>query len=107
MAVGATAAVALIVTGLAVGGGQPTVLLITPTLIAAPTSFLTTIGVSLCTAPPAHVAASWLRMHGTAADRHAERLARLTIEGIGGEAATRSSPRQRLSLRTTLRSRTP
>ena len=50
-----------------------------PTLVAAPLAFLLTIAVSLRTQPPAEVEADWLIMHGTAADRHAERMAALTM----------------------------
>jgi cation/acetate symporter len=84
MAVGAGASVALIALGVsteAAGGSAPDVLL-TPALIAAPLSALATLVVSRCTAPPADVDLAWLRLHGTAADRHAERLADLTVAGV-------------------------
>ncbi|NDK31551.1 sodium/solute symporter [Nesterenkonia haasae] len=54
-------------------------LMAAPTLIAAPLAFLLTILVSLRTRPPSEVEADWVIMHGTAADRHAERLAQLTL----------------------------
>jgi cation/acetate symporter len=41
-----------------------------------------TIVISLRTRPPADLDQLWLKMHGTAADRQAERLARLTIDGV-------------------------
>lgn len=54
-------------------------LLATPTLVAAPAAALVTVLVSRRTAAPDDVEASWIRMHGTAADRASERLAALTI----------------------------
>ncbi|MBA2577764.1 MAG: cation acetate symporter [Euzebyaceae bacterium] len=89
MVVGAVSSVALLAVGLA-GGAQDEVargLLVTPTLLAAPLGLLTTVVVSRLTAPPTDVDAAWIKLHGTAADRHAERLARLTIRGVAPDAA--------------------
>jgi cation/acetate symporter len=86
MVVGAAAALVTIGTGLAAGGG---VLLLAPALLAAPAATVTCLAVSVVTTPPPNVAASWVRLHGTAADRHAERLARLTIRGVGEERTRR------------------
>ena len=52
-----------------------------PTLLAAPVAFAVTVMVSLKTEAPASADASWVIMHGTAADRQAERLAALTVKG--------------------------
>lgn len=57
--------------------------LMTPTLVAAPIAALVCVVVSRCTTPPAGVERHWLVMHGTAADRRAERLAQLTITVAG------------------------
>ncbi|WP_029088927.1 solute symporter family protein [Brevibacterium album] len=56
-------------------------LLAAPTLVAAPAAFLVTVLVSRFTAAPAGVEEAWLIMHGTAADRQAEELARMTVRG--------------------------
>lgn len=50
-----------------------------PTLLAAPVAVAVTMMVSRKTQAPASADASWLLMHGTAADRQAERLAALTV----------------------------
>ncbi|GAB3062434.1 sodium/solute symporter [Sediminivirga luteola] len=54
-------------------------LLATPTLVTAPLATLVIVLVSLRTRPPADVDSAWVLMHGTAADRRAERLAELTV----------------------------
>lgn len=54
-------------------------LLVAPTLVAAPVAGVVAVVVSLRTTPPDDVEQAWRIMHGTAADRQAERLARLTI----------------------------
>lgn len=54
-------------------------LLVAPTLVAAPVAGVVAVVVSLRTTAPDDVEAAWTLMHGTAADRSAERLARLTI----------------------------
>jgi cation/acetate symporter len=90
MAVGGGTAIAAFAAGVAAptpGEGMSAVLL-TPTLLAAPLALVVAIAVSLRTAPPAGVEASWLLLHGTAADRHAERLAALTVRGLAGGART-------------------
>ncbi|GAA4827559.1 cation acetate symporter [Garicola koreensis] len=51
-----------------------------PTLLAAPVAFVVIIVVSLKTQAPDSADASWVLMHGTAADRQAERLAALTVK---------------------------
>jgi len=55
----------------------------TPTLVSAPLAALVTWLVSRATTAPDDVERQWLVLHGTAADRYAERLARLTIAGPG------------------------
>lgn len=55
-------------------------LLAAPTLLAAPVATCVTILVSLRTTPPDDAATSWVTMHGIAADRQAERLAKLTVQ---------------------------
>lgn len=55
-------------------------LLAGPTLVAAPAALLVVVLVSLRTQPPSGVEEDWAIMHGTAADRQAERIARLTVE---------------------------
>lgn len=54
--------------------------LLTPTIVAAPLAVLAAVVVSQRDRPPADIDWIWRRMHGTAADRHTERLARLTLE---------------------------
>ncbi|HSJ46803.1 MAG TPA: cation acetate symporter [Euzebyales bacterium] len=54
-------------------------LLLTPTPVAAPCAIIAAVVVSLRTEVPADLPELWVRLHGTAADRAAERLARLTI----------------------------
>jgi len=82
LVVGAVAAVALIGFGLASDEGiNPRAsLLLTPTIVAAPLAGVVTVVASRRGAPPADLDRIWRRMHGTAADRHAERLAELTLE---------------------------
>jgi cation/acetate symporter len=80
MATGAVLAVSMFVVGTVLGDPDLGELLMTPTLIAAPLAAAVTILVSRRTSPPAGLDRMWLTMHGTAADRHAERLARLTID---------------------------
>jgi cation/acetate symporter len=53
--------------------------LLAPTVIAAPASALTVVVVSVTDPDPGVDARVWTRMHGTAADRQVERLARLTL----------------------------
>jgi cation/acetate symporter len=82
MATGAVAAVSMFVAGTLVGDRDFGEMLMTPTLVAAPLAAAVTILVSLRTSPPADLERLWLTLHGTAADRHAERLARLTIGSL-------------------------
>lgn len=55
-------------------------LLAAPSLVSAPIAALVVVAVSLMTRAPASVGSAWVKMHGTAADRHAERLAKLTVQ---------------------------
>jgi cation/acetate symporter len=57
-------------------------LLLTPTPVAAPCAIVAAIVVSLRTEVPVDLPELWVRLHGTAADRAAEHLARLTILGV-------------------------
>ncbi|HVM13897.1 MAG TPA: cation acetate symporter [Egibacteraceae bacterium] len=82
MLVGAVTAVAMVAAGGALGQGDMAPLLMTPTLVAAPLAALTAVVVSRRTDVRVDADEVWLRLHGTAADRQAERLARLTILGV-------------------------
>ncbi len=88
MLAGAVTAIGAVWVGLLSGPGTAEPLL-TPTFLAAPVATLAMVGVSLRTAVPAGLDALWLRLHGTAADREAERLAALTIRGLASEGAAR------------------
>jgi cation/acetate symporter len=80
--VGGAIAVTALLVGLATGADPSDglgALLLAPTLLAAPASALTIVLVSR-TDPAAGVAPGvWTRMHGTADDRQAERIARITL----------------------------
>src|SRR5690606_23075429 len=95
MVAGAATAVGLLALGLWSGDASDPVsgLLLTPTLLAAPVGLAVCVGGSRRTAPPPDVEAAWLRLHGTAADRRAERLARLTIAGVDGRRRPRRAAR--------------
>jgi cation/acetate symporter len=82
MVVGMVVALTLIGLGIASGEGVSAraSLLLTPTIVAAPMAAAATVLVSRRGVPPADLDWVWRRMHGTAADRHAERLAQLTLE---------------------------
>ncbi|GAA4432078.1 cation acetate symporter [Georgenia halophila] len=80
MLTGAVLAVSMFTVGNFVETAVLREMLVTPTLVVAPVAAAVTILVSRRTAAPPDVEQAWLRMHGTAADRHAERLARLTVE---------------------------
>lgn len=54
----------------------------TPTLILAPLATVVIIVVSKLTTPVANIDRLWVRMHGSARDREAERLTKVTI-GVG------------------------
>lgn len=86
MITGAVAAIAMFATGTVVGGTGFGEMLLTPTILAGPVAALVTVLVSLRTRTPANLEQLWLKLHGTAADRHAERLARLTIAGVTSRA---------------------
>lgn len=73
IATGAVIAIGLLVAGLALEHE----VLLTPTMFSAPAAVLAIVVVSLRTDPPADVDDIWRRLHGTASDRHTERLARL------------------------------
>ncbi|HSK96131.1 MAG TPA: cation acetate symporter [Euzebyales bacterium] len=83
LGVGGVVAIALFVTALLRPDTSTAALLLTPTPIAAPCAVLAAVATSLRTAVPDDLAQIWVRMHGTAADRSAERLARLTIADLG------------------------
>jgi cation/acetate symporter len=98
MLTGLVLAVGMFTTGTFAEGAWLREVLVTPTLVAAPVAAAVTVAVSLRGSPPADVDRSWLLMHGTAADRRAERLARLTrAESTGREepATGRSRPSRR------------
>jgi cation/acetate symporter len=79
---GSAIAVGALVTGL-VTGADPSdgvgAVLLAPTMLAAPVSALTIVVVSWVDPHPGVTPAVWTRMHGTAADRQLERLARITL----------------------------
>ncbi|SFB43071.1 cation/acetate symporter [Amycolatopsis marina] len=87
MAVGALTAILLVALAPSVGERGIGEVLLAPTIVAAPLATLATVIVSLCTTPPSDVERLWLKLHGTAADRRAVRLARLTIAGVNGKRA--------------------
>jgi cation/acetate symporter len=80
--VGGTLAVGALMLGL-VTGAEPAdglgAVLLAPTLIAAPASALTIVVVSRLDTAEGAGPRVWARMHGTAHDRQAERLARMTL----------------------------
>jgi cation/acetate symporter len=86
MATGAATAVTMVGVGAGLDQALVGEAMLTPTLIAAPLAVLVTIAVSRRTAPPPDVEGMWLRMHGTAADREAERFARLMISSLPPQA---------------------
>jgi cation/acetate symporter len=81
---GASIAISALVAGLVLGAvpsdGLGAVLL-APAIIAAPISAVTVVVVSRLDTGPSVSPRVWTRMHGTAADRQAERLARITLRG--------------------------
>jgi cation/acetate symporter len=79
MLTGLAVAVGMFTAGALATGGLLHEVLVTPTLVAAPVAALVTVLVSRRSVPPPDVEESWLIMHGTAADRRAERLARLMV----------------------------
>lgn len=80
MLAGGTLAVAMFLSASFMEPSPLRELMAAPTLLAAPVALGVTVLVSLKTRPPADTASSWVLMHGTAADRHAERLAALTVQ---------------------------
>ncbi|HEX6233738.1 MAG TPA: cation acetate symporter [Jiangellaceae bacterium] len=82
MVVGALAAVTMFAAGALIGDRGLGEVFMTPTMVAAPLAAATTVLVSRRTTVPAGLERIWLKMHGTAADRQAVRLARLTIAGV-------------------------
>ncbi|GAA4718131.1 sodium/solute symporter [Isoptericola chiayiensis] len=79
MVAGLVVAVGMFTAGALTSGGLLREVLVTPTLLAAPVAVVTAVVVSRRTTPPADVERSWQTMHGTAADRRAERIARLML----------------------------
>ncbi|HUH07900.1 MAG TPA: cation acetate symporter [Egibacteraceae bacterium] len=96
MLIGAGTAIALFAVGIGTGAGAAGIrgALLTPTLFAAPLAMLVAVGVSRLTTAPADTDRLWLILHGTAADRQAERLAQLTIAGVSGDGRTSSRARR-------------
>lgn len=91
MVVGALAAVAMFVAGAVIGDRGLGEMLMTPTIVAAPLAAAVTVLVSRRTQVPEDLELLWLKMHGTAADRHAMRLARLTIAGVDRQRKDRGT----------------
>ncbi|MBB4931442.1 cation/acetate symporter [Lipingzhangella halophila] len=83
MITGAVVAVSMCAAGVLFGDAGYGELLLTPTIVSAPCGAVVTIAVSLATRPPENLPEIWVRLHGTAADRRALTLARLTMIGIG------------------------
>jgi cation/acetate symporter len=81
---GATIAIGALVAGLVMGADASnglSAVLLAPAMIAAPVSAVAIVVVSrLDTGPPVSPRV-WTLMHGTAADRQAERMARITLRG--------------------------
>ncbi|MGH3949605.1 MAG: cation acetate symporter [Pseudonocardiaceae bacterium] len=89
MIAGAVTAIGMFAAGTTIGDRGAGELLLTPTIIAAPLAVAVTVVVSLKTRPPADLDRLWLKLHGTAADRRAVRLARLTIAGVAEKGGKR------------------
>jgi cation/acetate symporter len=85
MAVGGVLAVILFLVALLQPDWTLAGLLLTPSPVAAPCAVVAAVAVSRRTLTPAGLTQLWARLHGTAADRHAERLARLTLRGVRAE----------------------
>jgi cation/acetate symporter len=83
LAVGSVVSIALFAYALIQPGTTTATLLLTPTPIAAPCAVLAAVLVSRRTTVPDGLPQIWVRLHGTAADRAAERLAELTIADLG------------------------
>jgi cation/acetate symporter len=83
--IGCAVAVGALVVGLATGADPADGLgavLLAPTMVAAPISALTIVVVSRLDPGPGVATAVWTLMHGTAADRQLERLARITLRDV-------------------------
>jgi cation/acetate symporter len=80
--VGCATAIAMFLIALLRPDWSVATLLLTPTPVAAPCAIFAAVVVSLRTEVPAGLGDMWVRLHGTAADRTTERLARLTIRGV-------------------------
>ncbi|MDY7103168.1 MAG: cation acetate symporter [Actinomycetota bacterium] len=80
MVTGAVLVPVAIVVGFARGAPDSglTSLLMAPTIVAAPVAIAVGVVLSRRDSPPVDIDATWTRLHGTAADRRTERLARLT-----------------------------
>lgn len=89
MCTGAVVAITMFAVGTVAGAEGLSAMLLTPTIVAAPLAAVVTIVTSRHTSTPANLEQLWLKLHGTAADRQAERLARLTIAGLGGPRPSR------------------
>lgn len=86
MVTGALVAITMFAVGIVAGDNGLGAMLLTPTILAAPLAAAVTILVSRHTGTPENLEELWLKLHGTAADRRAERLARLTIAGVDGRS---------------------
>jgi cation/acetate symporter len=83
LATGSAGAIVMFVYALLQPEAQAAPLLLTPTPVAAPCAVLAAVVTSRRTTAPVDLPQIWVRMHGTAADRNTERLARLTIADVG------------------------
>ncbi|WP_046469351.1 solute symporter family protein [Allosalinactinospora lopnorensis] len=82
MITGAVIAIGMCAAGVLLGDAGYGELLLTPTIVSAPCGAAVAVAVSLATRPPENLDRIWVRLHGTAADRRAAKLARLTMAGI-------------------------
>ncbi|PYG00138.1 cation/acetate symporter [Georgenia satyanarayanai] len=80
MLTGATLAVTLFITAELMPASPVRDLVSAPTPVAASVAVVVIVLVSRRSARPAGTGAAWLTMHGTAADRQAERLARMMVD---------------------------
>ena len=80
MLTGGALAIAMFLSAELMGPSALRDLLSAPTLVAAPVAIVVTVIVSRRTRRPPSTDAAWLTMHGTAADRQAERLARIMVD---------------------------
>lgn len=82
LVVGGGLAVILFVVALLQPGWSIASLLLTPTPVSATCAVLAAVVVSRRTEVPDGVMRMWVRLHGTAADRSVERLARITLRSV-------------------------